>query len=425
MRSAAGTAASSTGARGEPPVSFDVQRVRTDFPILAQEIHGKPLVYLDNAASSHKPRQVIEAVAHFDSHDYSNIHRGVHDLSQRATAAYESARDKVQTFLNAADRKEIIFLRGTTEAINLVAHSYGRTVLNLGDEILISSMEHHSNIVPWQMVCRERGAVLRVIPMNDNGELLLDEYEKLVGPRTRLVSIVHVSNALGTINPIREMVESAHKRGVPVLVDGAQAVPHMPVDVRELGCDFYAFSGHKLFGPSGVGILYGRADLLESLPPYQGGGEMISAVTFEKTFYKGLPAKFEAGTPNITGGVGLGAAIDYVNQIGLETIAAYERELLLYATERIAEIPGVRIIGTARHKASVVSFVIEGVHPHDIGTILDREGIAVRAGHHCAQPVMQRFQVPATTRASMAFYNTREEIDRLAEGVRKVIEVFT
>jgi cysteine desulfurase/selenocysteine lyase len=425
MRSAAGNLASSTGARGEPPASFDVERVRADFPILTQEIHGKPLVYLDNAASSHKPRQVIEAVAHFDAHDYSNIHRGVHDLSQRATAAYEAARDKAQKFLNAADRKEIIFVRGTTEAINLVAHSYGRTVLNLGDEILISSMEHHSNIVPWQMVCRERGAVLRVIPMNDNGELLLDEYEKLVGPRTRLVSVVHVSNALGTINPIREMVEIAHRRGVPVLVDGAQAVPHMPVDVQELGCDFYAFSGHKLFAPTGVGILYGRADLLDSLPPYQGGGEMISAVTFEKTFYKGLPAKFEAGTPNITGGVGLGAALDYVNRIGLETIAAYERELLLYASERIAEIPGVRIIGTARHKASVVSFVIEGVHPHDIGTILDRDGIAVRAGHHCAQPVMQRFRVPATTRASMAFYNTREEIDRLAEGVRKVIEVFS
>jgi cysteine desulfurase/selenocysteine lyase len=424
MRTAAGTLASSTGARGEPPESFDVDRVRADFPILAQEIHGKPLVYLDNAASSQKPRAVIEAVARFDSHDYANIHRGVHDLSQRATAAFEAARDKAQRFLNAADRKEIIFLRGTTEAINLVAHSYGRTVLNLGDEILISGMEHHSNIVPWQMVCRERGAVLRVIPMNDDGELLLDEYEKLVGPRTRLVSVVHVSNALGTINPVREMVEIAHRRGVPVLVDGAQAVPHMPVDVREIGCDFYALSGHKLFAPSGIGVLYGRAELLESLPPYQGGGEMISAVTFEKTFYKGLPAKFEAGTPNITGAVGLGAALDYVDAIGLEAISAYERELLLYATERISEIPGVRIIGTARHKASVVSFVIEGVHPHDIGTILDRDGIAVRAGHHCAQPVMQRFRVPATTRASLAFYNTREEIDRLAEGVRKVIEVF-
>jgi cysteine desulfurase/selenocysteine lyase len=407
-----------------PRSGFDVDRVRRDFPILAQQIHGKPLVYLDNAASSHKPRAVIDAVARFDSHDYANIHRGVHDLSQRATAAFEAARDKAQRFLNAADRKEIVFLRGTTEAINLVAHSYGRTVLNLGDEILISTMEHHSNIVPWQMVCRERGAVLRIIPINDRGELLLDEYESLLGPRTKLVAVVHVSNALGTINPVREMVEIAHRRNVPVLIDGAQAVPHMAVDVQALGCDFYAFSGHKVFGPSGIGVLYGRAALLEALPPYQGGGEMISAVTFEKTFYKGLPAKFEAGTPNITGAVGLGAALDYVHGVGLETIAAYEQELLAYATDRLAAIPQVRIIGTARHKASVLSFVIEGVHPHDIGTILDREGIAVRAGHHCAQPVMQRFQVPATTRASLAFYNTREEIDRLTAGVRKVIEVF-
>ncbi len=410
-----------------PPVAtgLDVERLRADFPILHQQIHGKPLVYLDNAASTHKPRAVIDAVAHFDAHDYSNIHRGVHDLSQRATAAFEAARDTAQQFLNAADRKEIIFVRGTTEAINLVAHSYGRTVLNLGDEILISAMEHHSNIVPWQMVCRERGAVLRVIPMNDRGELLLDEYERLLGPRTKLVSVVHLSNALGTINPIREMIDLAHRRHIPVMIDGAQAAPHLAVDVQALDCDFYAFSGHKTYGPTGVGVLYGKAELLEVLPPYQGGGEMISAVTFEKTFYKGLPGKFEAGTPNITGVVGLGTALDYLTAIGLDTVAAYEHELLAYATEQISRLPSVRILGTAAQKASVLSFVIEGIHPHDIGTILDRDGIAVRAGHHCAQPVMQRFQVPATTRASFAFYNTRDEVDALVAGVRKVLEVFS
>ncbi|MBX3026929.1 cysteine desulfurase [bacterium] len=415
--------AATTAARAASP-ALDVERLRADFPILSQQVHGKPLVYLDNAASAQKPRQVIDAVARFDATDYSNIHRGVHALSQRATAAFEAARDAVRDFLNAADRKEIIFTRGTTESINLVAHSYARAVCNLGDEIVVSAMEHHSNIVPWQMVCRERGAVLRVIPMNDAGELDLEAYARLLGPRTKLVSVVHVSNALGTVNPVAEMVRLAHAHGIPVLLDGAQAVPHLPVDVQALDCDFYAFSSHKLFGPTGVGVLYGKAALLDGMPPYQGGGEMISAVTFEKTFYKGLPAKFEAGTPNITGVVGLGAAIAYVNGIGLPAMGAWEHELLAYATARLAELPQVRIIGTAHDKASVLSFVIEGVHPHDIGTILDRDGIAVRAGHHCAQPVMQRFRVPATTRASFAFYNTTAEVDALVAGVRSVIEVF-
>jgi cysteine desulfurase / selenocysteine lyase len=415
--------ADSAAARPQP-APLDVARLRADFPILDQAVHGRPLVYLDNAASAQKPRQVLEAMARFDTHDYANIHRGVHTLSQRATVAFEEARDAVRAFLNAADRKEIIFTRGTTESINLVAQSYARSTLQLGDEIVVSAMEHHSNIVPWQMVCRERGAVLRVIPMNDAGELDLDAYAKLLGPRTRLVALVHVSNALGTINPAAEMIRLAHARGVPVLLDGAQAVPHLPVDVQALDCDFYAFSSHKLYGPSGVGVLYGKAALLEAMPPWQGGGEMISAVTFEKTFYKGLPAKFEAGTPNITGVVGLGAAIAYVDAVGLEAMGAWEQTLLTQATARLAALPQVRLIGTARDKASVVSFVLAGVHPHDIGTILDREGIAVRAGHHCAQPVMQRFQVPATTRASFAFYNTLEEVDALVAGVRTVLEVF-
>ena len=406
------------------PAALDVDRLRQDFPILHQTVHGRPLVYLDNAASAQKPRQVIDAVAHFDATDYSNIHRGVHALSQRATAAFEAGRDAVRDFINAADRKEIIFTRGTTESINLVAQSFARTHLHLGDEIVVSAMEHHSNIVPWQMVCRERGAVLRVVPMNDAGELDLDAYDALLGPHTKLVSLVHVSNALGTINPVAEMTRRAHAHGIPVLLDGAQAVPHVPVDVQALDCDFYAFSSHKLFGPSGVGVLYGKAALLDAMPPYQGGGEMISVVTFEKSFYKGLPGKFEAGTPNITGVVGLGAAIAYVNAVGLPAMAAWEHELLDYATGLVAEIPGVRIIGTAREKASVLSFVIDGIHPHDVGTILDNAGIAVRAGHHCAQPVMQRFQVPATTRASFAFYNTRAEVEALAAGIRAVIEVF-
>jgi cysteine desulfurase/selenocysteine lyase len=422
MRSARNTVTSNTG---NSALALDLERLRADFPALDQQVHERQLVYLDNAASSHKPQPVIDAVAHFDGHDYSNIHRGIHELSQRATTAFEEARDKVQRFLHAADRKEIIFVRGTTEAINLVAHSYGRTVLNLGDEIVISAMEHHSNIVPWQMVCRERGAVLRVIPMNDAGELDLDAYAKLLGSRTRLVSVVHVSNALGTVNPVREIIEIAHRRGIPVLLDGAQSVPHLPVDVQALDCDFYAFSSHKVYGPTGVGVLYGKAALLDQLPPYQGGGEMISAVTFEKTFYKGLPGKFEAGTPNITGVVGLGAALDYLEGVGLERVGAHESDLLAYATEQVSRIEQVRIIGTAHDKAGVLSFVIEGIHPHDVGTILDHEGIAVRVGHHCAQPVMQRFEIPATTRASFAMYNTREEVDALVAGIQKVIEVFT
>ena len=399
-------------------------RFVSDFPILTQQVHSKPLVYLDNAASAQKPQAVIDTVARFDAEDYANIHRGVHTLSQRATEAYEDTRDKVQRFLNAADRKEIIFVRGTTEGINLVAQSYTRTVLNPGDEIVISTMEHHSNIVPWQMICRERGAVLRVVPITDDGELMLDAYEQMIAPRTKLVAVVHVSNALGTINPVREMIEVAHRQNVPVLVDGAQAAPHLAVDVQALDCDFYAFSGHKVYGPTGIGVLYGKTKLLEAMPPYQGGGEMIAAVTFEKTFYKGLPHKFEAGTPNITGTVGLGAALDYLGEVGLDRAAAHEHELLVYATEQLSRIAQVRIIGTAKEKVSVISFMLDEIHPHDVGTILDREGIAVRAGHHCAQPVMQRFQVPATTRASFALYNTTEEIDRLVAGIRTVIEVF-
>jgi cysteine desulfurase/selenocysteine lyase len=420
------TSASSVPNEVEPSkeLSFDPERVRADFPILQQEVNGHPLVYLDSAASSQKPRAVIDAVAHFDSHDYANIHRGLHDLSRRATEAFEGARDTVRHFLNAADRKEIIFVRGTTEAINLVAHSYARPMLNFGDEVVLTAMEHHSNIVPWQMLCQERGASLRVTPINDAGELILDELEKLLTPRTKLVTLAHVSNALGTINPVREIIEMAHRRGIPVLLDGAQAVPHMRVDVQDLDCDFYAFSSHKVYGPTGVGVLYGKAALLEEMPPYQGGGDMISAVTFEKTFYKGLPARFEAGTPNITGVVGLGAALDYLEGLGLEAVERYEADLLRYATERLTAIPAVRIIGTARHKAGVLSFVIDGVHPHDVGTILDQQGVAVRAGHHCAQPVMQRFNVPATSRASLALYNTRADIDALVTAIHNTIEVF-
>jgi cysteine desulfurase / selenocysteine lyase len=406
------------------PCDFPVERIRRDFPILHQQVYGKPLVYLDNAASAHKPRAVIEAVARFDSECYANIHRGVHYLSQRATDAFEASRRKVRQFLNAAEDREIIFVRGTTEAINLVAQTYGREMLGPGDEVLISEMEHHSNIVPWQMVCGEKKAALRVAPMNDRGELLLDKFEKCLGPRTRLVAVCQVSNALGTVNPIRQIIDMAHQNGVPVLVDGAQAVSHMPIDVQELGCDFYAFSGHKVFGPSGTGVLYGRASLLESMPPYQGGGEMIRLVTFEKTMYAPIPHKFEAGTPNITGAVGLAAALDYVLSVGLPAISEYEHELLTYATEQVARIPQVRVIGTAKEKAGVLSLVIEGVHAHDVGTILDREGIAIRAGHHCAQPVMQHFGLPATARASFAMYNTRAEVDALVVGIEKVLEVF-
>ncbi len=417
--------ASATAAERPTVTAFDPEAVRRDFPALHQEIHGHPLAFLDNAASSQRPRQVIEEIARFDSNDYANIHRGVHELSQRATAAYEGARDKVVRFINANDRKEIIFTRGTTDSINLVASSFARPVLNLGDEIIVTTMEHHSNIVPWQMICRERGAVIRVAPINDRGELEIEEFEKLLNPRTKLVAMVHVSNALGTINPVKRAIDAAHAKGVPVLLDGAQAIPHLRVDVQDLDVDFYAFSAHKMFGPTGVGVLYGKQALLESMPPYQGGGDMISVVTFEKTFYNGLPAKFEAGTPNITGVVGLGAAIDYLEQLDWGAVTAYEADLLDYGTELLEKIPGVKIIGTAEEKASVLSFLIDGIHPHDVGTILDRNGVAVRAGHHCAQPVMQRFSIPATTRASLAFYNNRDDIDALDRAIRNTIEVFS
>jgi cysteine desulfurase/selenocysteine lyase len=404
-------------------VTLDVRRVREDFPILKRKVHGKPLVYLDNAATSQKPQVVIDALDRFYTSECSNIHRGVHQLSELSTAAYENARTRIQRFINAREAREIVFVRGATEGINLVAQSYGRKNVQAGDEILISAMEHHSNIVPWQFLIEEKNARLRVIPINDEGEIRLDEYEKLLSPRTRLVAITHVSNALGTVNPVRRMVEIAHRRGIPVLIDGAQGAPHLPVDVQALDCDFYTFSGHKLYGPTGIGVLYGKAALLEAMPPYQGGGDMIRSVTFEKTTYNDIPYRFEAGTPNISAAIGLGAAIDYVVRTGREAIEDYEAELLSYVTERVSAIPGVRIIGTAKEKAGVLSFVIDGIHPHDAGTILDLEGIAVRTGHHCAQPVMERFGVPATTRVSLAFYNTREEIDVLVKGIEKAKEI--
>ena len=404
--------------------TWDVQRIRADFPVLHQTVNGKPLVYLDNSASSQVPQVVIDRCTVYIEQEHSNIHRGVHYLSQKATTAYEGAREKVKRFINARESRECIFVRGATEGINLVMYGYGRKFIGQGDEIVISAMEHHANIVPWQMLCEEKGARLRVIPMNDAGELLLDEYDGLLNERTKLVSLIHVSNALGTINPVKQMIAQAHKYGVPVLIDGAQAAPHMPVDVQDLDADFYVFSGHKMFAPTGSGIVYGKAELLEKMNPFQGGGDMIKTVTFEKTVYADLPNKLEAGTPAIASQIGLGAAIDYLDSIGREQAAAYEAELLRYATERVSAIEGVRIIGTAKNKASVLSFVIEDIHPHDIGTILDQEGIAVRAGHHCAQPVMQRFNVPATARASFAFYNTKEEIDVLARTIEKVIEIF-
>jgi len=401
-----------------------VEKVREDFPVLHQKIHGKPLVYLDNAATAQKPSAVMDAVRKFYEVDCANIHRGVHELSQRSTAAYEETRLKSKRFLNARSKSEIIFVRGATEGINLVASSWGRKNVKAGDEIIISALEHHSNIVPWQMLCEEKDAKLRVIPMNDRGELILEEYEKLLGPRTRMVAVGHISNALGTINPIRQMIEMAHRAGALTLIDGAQAAPHTKIDVQALDSDFYTFSGHKVFGPTGIGVLHGKKKLLEAMPPYQGGGDMIRTVTFEKTTYNELPYKFEAGTPNIAGGIGMGAALDYVTKLGLDQIAAYEHELLVYGTHALSEIPGLRIIGTAREKAAVLSFVIEGIHPHDIGTVLDRQGIAVRTGHHCAQPVMDWFHIPATTRASFAFYNTIAEIDALTAGLHKVKEVF-
>ena len=402
---------------------FNVENVRSDFPILNAQVHGQPLVYLDNAATSQKPNQVIEAIANYYRFDNANIHRGVHLLSQRATDAYEGTRAAAQRFINARSASEIIYVRGTTEAINLVAQTYGRQHVRRGDEVLITAMEHHSNIVPWQMLCDEVGAKLRVAPINERGELLLDEYERLLGPSTRMAAVSHVSNALGTINPMKEMIRMAHARGVPVLVDGAQAVPHMRVDVQDLDCDFYAFSAHKMYGPTGIGVLYGKAELLESMPPYQGGGDMISSVTFEKTTYNKVPHKFEAGTPDIAGVVGLGAAIAYMESVGIETIGAQEHELLEYGTDRLEATPGVRLVGTAESKASVLSFVLENIHPHDIGTILDQDGIAVRTGHHCAQPVMDFFCIPATVRASLAVYNTKEEIDALVRGIERVKEM--
>ena len=404
--------------------TYDVAKIRRDFPILSRNARGKPLVYLDNAATTQKPQQVIDRIVRYYSEENSNVHRGVHYLSEIATAAYEGARSTVKRFINAADEKEIVFTRGTTEGINLVASSWGRRNVAEGDEVLISALEHHSNIVPWQMLCDEKGATLRIAPVNDAGELMLEEFAKLLTPRTRIVAVGHASNALGTINPIEKMIALSHAAGAVVLIDGAQGVPHLHVDVRALDCDFYAFSSHKVYGPTGIGVLYGKRQLLEAMPPYQGGGDMILSVSFEKTTYNALPYKFEAGTPHIEGVIGLAAALDYVTATGIDAIAAHEQDLLQYATTRLRQIEGLRLIGTARHKASVISFTLEGVHPHDIGTILDQEGIAIRTGHHCAQPVMMRFNVPATGRASFGMYNTREEADALVAGLHKVIEVF-
>ncbi len=403
---------------------FDIERVRSDFPILQQKIHGHPLVYLDNAATSQKPRAVIDAIVSYYERDNANIHRGVHYLSERATEEFENARKTVQNFLHAARPSEIIFVRSATEAINLVAQTYGRAHVGAGDEVVITAMEHHSNIVPWQMLCEEKSAKLRVAPINDEGELILEDFERLLGPKTKLVSVGHVSNALGTINPLKQIIKLAHAKNIPVLVDGAQAIPRLPVNVQDLECDFYVLSGHKTYGPTGIGILYGKQALLEAMPPYQGGGDMISSVTFEKTTYNKVPHKFEAGTPDMSGAVGLRAAIEYLNRLGMENIEKYEHELLVYATQKVTALPGVRVIGTAKEKAGVLSFVIEGVHPHDVGTILDQEGIAIRTGHHCAQPVMDRYKIDATARASFGLYNTKEEIDALVKGIKKVQEVF-
>jgi cysteine desulfurase/selenocysteine lyase len=403
---------------------FPVEKIRADFPILAEKIRGKDLVYLDNAASCQKPNAVIDAISNLYRHDYANIHRGVHTLSVRSTDKFEAARGKVKDFINAASDKEIVFVRGATEAINLVAQTYGRANVHAGDEILITAMEHHSNIVPWQLLCEQTGAILKVAPINRKGELIYDEFERLLSDKTRLVAVSHMSNALGTINPVEKIIAAAHARNIPVLLDGAQAAPHMKVDVQALDCDFYAFSGHKLYGPSGIGVLYGKKALLEAMPPYQGGGDMIRKVTFEKSEYNKLPYKFEAGTPSIADVVGLGAAIDYLNAVGMENVAAYEAELLDYATERARKIQGLRIIGEAEHKGAILSFVLDNIHPHDIGTMLDSLGIAVRAGHHCAMPVMDFFEVPATARASFAMYNTRAEIDVLMQGIESLIKVF-
>ncbi|HEX7155827.1 MAG TPA: cysteine desulfurase [Burkholderiaceae bacterium] len=408
---------------GGAPTAFDAERLRQDFPILRRRVHGRPLAYLDNAATSQKPHSVIDCEARYYEEYNANIHRGLHALSQQATDAYEAARERVRRFVNAAQREEIVFVRGTTEAINLVAASYGQ-ILRAGDEIVVTGMEHHSNIGPWQLACGRSGAQLRVAPVDDRGELVVEEFERLLGPRTRIVALAHVSNALGTINPVRELVRLAHARGAVVVVDGAQAVPHLRVDVQALDCDFYAFSGHKLYGPTGIGVLYGRRELLEAMPPYQGGGDMIRQVTFARTTYNELPYKFEAGTPNIAGGIALGAAIDYLDGAGLDAAAAHEDALLQEATARVGQVPGLRLIGTARAKAGILSFVIDGVHAHDVGTILDRHGVAVRTGHHCAMPLMDRLGVPATVRASFALYNTRADVEALFEGLQRVREVF-
>jgi cysteine desulfurase / selenocysteine lyase len=403
---------------------WDVERVRKDFPALHQEVHGKPLVYLDSAATSQKPQAVIDALVRYYAQDNANVHRGVHALSERATAAYEGARGRIQRHLNAASPREIVFVRQGTEGINLVAATFGRSRVAAGDEIIITAIEHHANIVPWQMLCEEKGARLRVVPVDDRGDLIMEEYARLLGSRTKLVAAPQVSNALGTITPIEDIIAWAHRRGVPVLIDGAQAVPHQRVDVQALDCDFYVFSGHKAFGPTGIGVLYAKETWLERMPPYQGGGDMIKQVTFEKTIYNDLPYKFEAGTPHIAGAIGLAIALDYIADLGLDRIAAYEHELLVHGTEVLSAMPGVRLIGTARRKSAILSFVVDGVHAHDVGTILDQEGVAVRTGHHCAMPVMARFGVPATARASLAFYNTREELEALGRGLDKVREVF-
>ena len=404
--------------------SDEVERVRRDFPILALRAHGHELVYLDNAATTQKPRSVITAEQRYYEETNANVHRGVHYLSERATAAYEAVREQARVFVGAADTAEIIFLRGTTEAINLVAQSYGRSVLRPGDEVIVTTMEHHSNIVPWQIVCEQTGGVLRVVPIDDRGQVVQEEYARLLGARTRIVAIGHISNALGTINPVREMARMAQAAGAIVLVDGAQAAAHQRIDVAALGCDFYTVSAHKMFGPTGIGFLYGRRELLEQMPPYQSGGDMIASVSFAGTTYNGIPYKFEAGTPNIAGVIGMGAAIEYLQSLDLDRVAAHEHDLLEYATERLREVSGVRLIGTAEHKASIVSFTLDGVHPHDVGTILDQNGVAVRTGHHCAQPVMERFAIPGTVRASFALYNTRHEVDRLIDALGRVKEIF-
>lgn len=404
--------------------TYDVEKIRMDFPILLQKVHGQKLCYLDNAATTQKPRSVIDAVSRYYETINSNVHRGVHSLSEMATQAYEDSRTTVKNFINAASEKEIIFTRGTTEAINLVAHSYGKINLKEGDEVLITNMEHHSNIVPWQLICEEKNAKLKVVPVNNDGELIFEEFEKQLNERTKIVSVVYVSNSLGTINPVKKIIEKAHSFGIPVLLDGAQAIQHLKIDVQELDCDFFAFSGHKIYGPTGIGVLYGREKLLESMPPYMGGGDMISKVTFEKTTYNELPHKFEAGTPHISGAIGLAEALRYVNKIGIKKISAYEKEILNYAASSLLQVNGLKVIGQAKEKSSVISFVFDNIHPHDVGTFLDFEGIAVRTGHHCTQPLMDRFNIPATTRASFALYNTKEEVDILVNGLKKVLEVF-